>query len=385
MTEATAWAAMLKENKLKALLWDIPDKHIPALDFLRSMAILLVFVTHAATVFQSSGGQYLWFFKLPFIQAGWIGVQLFFVLSGYLIGYQLWKQYQKTFSINYKEFFIKRTLRIWPLYYSICLFFYFTRGLLHEKGAMADLYFLSNYLPQDFIKGSWSLSTEEQFYLLIPLLLYVGGRLKLSLKSWRWILVSLLMLAPLVRYFTMIISFGERQPSIMEIISSLYFPFHTNYDALIFGLLMANIKVADGVKLDWKKYLTVLLVLLPFTIALRLANSPLFNYSFLSVIFTILLWIGLHYQGPVMKLTRGRFFSLIAKLSFCIYLIHYQFLIWLFPSLIQFFAHLPLGINFVLSTGLIFVISIVCSTIFYLLIEEPGMKLRERLLKKIPE
>lgn len=152
-----------------------PSENVAVLDILRSLAILLVFGIHFAVEFRASASVS----KFPLIHWGWSGVDLFFVLSGFLIGKQLWKELARTGQIRIKDFLLRRGLRIWPLYFSFIALLWvevlcFGRS---AKGLLGDTLFLSNYLPHQ-IGGGWSLSTEEQFYVLAPVCV--------SLLALRW-------------------------------------------------------------------------------------------------------------------------------------------------------------------------------------------------------
>lgn len=148
--------------------------HIPFLDGVRGMAVLLVFCYHCAP--------YGW--KASWLSFGWSGVDLFFVLSGFLITGILLKA--KDGKNYYKNFFVRRFLRLFPLYYSVLLFvIYLLPWLgyqLHNHETLRDIqvYFWT-YVPNVFIalKGNpeftgfnhfWSLGVEEQFYLIWPLI-----------------------------------------------------------------------------------------------------------------------------------------------------------------------------------------------------------------------
>src|SRR5258706_13440215 len=88
------------------------DGKIPHLDGLRGMAILVVATTH-------------FFYEFYFSKVGWIGLNLFFILSGYLITRCLF-QYKSYSAQNYfRNFYVRRILRIFPLYYGVLIFFFF--------------------------------------------------------------------------------------------------------------------------------------------------------------------------------------------------------------------------------------------------------------------
>ena len=146
---------------------------MPRLDGLRGVAILLV-LCHQLD--RMEGGGLVQHFLDHYLEAGWIGVQLFFVLSGFLITGILVDT--RRHEHPYREFLVRRVLRIFPLYFGALVLF---TVILPVLGAVPAEYadhagwywvFLSNWL-QPWIEGPlphfWSLAVEEQFYLLWPL------------------------------------------------------------------------------------------------------------------------------------------------------------------------------------------------------------------------
>jgi peptidoglycan/LPS O-acetylase OafA/YrhL len=157
--------------------------HIPALDGIRGTAILLVLVHHVAqsTKFEFGlGGPFM-----VLLQAGWVGVDLFFVLSGFLItGILLQAKGQPHF---FRNFYARRTLRIFPLYYGALAVVFFMRSATWPE---PDIYgdggqwWLWAYLTNvaiafdgfgqfEPIDHFWSLAIEEQFYLVWPLVVWM--------------------------------------------------------------------------------------------------------------------------------------------------------------------------------------------------------------------
>ena len=147
--------------------------YYPALDVLRGIAIILVFFYHT-------------FHFIPFFEFGWMGVDLFFVLSGFLItDLLLVTQKNKNF---FRNFYIRRFLRIFPLYYLVLTVFlvlspyFFSQQNLNEYTYYNQNQFwfwaqLQNWLfvtkglgNSPYLSHLWSLAIEEQFYLFWPLL-----------------------------------------------------------------------------------------------------------------------------------------------------------------------------------------------------------------------
>jgi peptidoglycan/LPS O-acetylase OafA/YrhL len=205
-----------------------PDSHLPSLDGLRGFAILLVLCCHLAQVFQFRSIPMIVIQSLAF--AGWTGVDLFFVLSGFLITGILWEN--RSAPHYFRNFYARRTLRLFPLYYGtlIVIFLILPWMLPWLPDSMKDgrigamikefqdtsaswiwyfTYSVDFLIPvKGFIFPThfWSLAVEEHFYLLWPVLIH---RLRHStLVSTSWIIVCLVpvlrcCLAPFVSPFAL--------------------------------------------------------------------------------------------------------------------------------------------------------------------------------------
>jgi peptidoglycan/LPS O-acetylase OafA/YrhL len=172
-------------------------KRVPQLDAIRGVAILVVIV-------HNSGA-------LPRLFAnGWMGVDLFFVLSGFLITEVLLDSRQS--EGYFKNFYVRRCLRIWPLYFSLLVFMFVIVPILRPSEAQgifarsspwwAYLLFLQNFLVRTPLMATgalavtWSLAVEEQFYLVWP---WVVGFC--SLTQLRRIAIAVICISPALRFF----------------------------------------------------------------------------------------------------------------------------------------------------------------------------------------
>jgi peptidoglycan/LPS O-acetylase OafA/YrhL len=224
-------------------LWQRPRGQIPALDAMRTFAVLFVIAHNFTNSYLEQGGTENVFSRLPFVRGGWIGVDLFFVLSGYLIGKQLWRELLQTQTINVSRFILRRGLRIWPLYFFFLFFVvaFLGRGSFPFGRWWTDAVFLTNYVNQGVVMGSWSLCTEEQFYVFAPMLLLLGAQRSGPIARYRRYLWALLVLLPMARaatwwWFTG--GLASHDPQLF--IRVLYEPIHTHSDGLVMGLLLAN-------------------------------------------------------------------------------------------------------------------------------------------------
>ena len=147
--------------------------YLPQLDGVRAIAVLLVVISHLPAIIGFQGS----FVAHGIIHAartGYFGVDIFFVLSGFLITRILIKEFSEISRINFKLFYLKRALRILPIYYVCMLFCFFYLHLGYAELFAAATYTTNiGYLPTNPqpMEHTWSLSVEEQFYLVWPFLL----------------------------------------------------------------------------------------------------------------------------------------------------------------------------------------------------------------------
>jgi peptidoglycan/LPS O-acetylase OafA/YrhL len=218
-------------------------KRLPGLDLLRALAIAWVMLYHL----ESYG------FRFPaIVRHGWMGVDLFFVLSGYLIGWQLLKPYAAGGHPDWRQFMIRRACRVLPAYWAV-LALYFAVPAMRESEGIAPLWqfltFTTNLFPDYFhnraYSHAWSLCVEEHFYLLLPpivwLLAHRLGRHKavvlaimvmaggMLLRGWLW----QHQVAPYRN-----IGSGEHS-FLLRYVEVIYNPTYNRLDGLLAGVLLA--------------------------------------------------------------------------------------------------------------------------------------------------
>lgn len=215
------------------------------LDALRAFAITAVLMIH----YQGLDG--LWghpaWMENPIIQFGWTGVDLFFVLSGYLIASQLLSELETTRGLSLRDFYLKRGFRILPPFLFVLAVYVFFPGA-RERESLAPLVkyltFTQNLgldvAHHKTFSHAWSLCIEEQFYLILPLLLlmaFVRGSLR-RLP----ITVGLLMVAGLLLRYSLlrwIVASFEPEARFAQFMRWIYYPTHARLDGLLVGVLIA--------------------------------------------------------------------------------------------------------------------------------------------------
>jgi peptidoglycan/LPS O-acetylase OafA/YrhL len=196
---------------------------IAGLDGLRALSIAMVLGGHLA------GTRYCYSqsFYSHFGDLANLGVRIFFVISGFLITSLLLKEMERTRTISLTQFYFRRTLRIFPAFYIfvLCIAGLQAAGAisLNRSDLLHAFTYTMNYHPGRawWLGHIWSLSVEEQFYLLWPaVLLFLGQRRAL------WAVLTVLALAPIVRIAIVyllpsdIATIGESFPTIADAIAS---------------------------------------------------------------------------------------------------------------------------------------------------------------------
>jgi len=302
--------------------------HFSGLNGLRAIAALSVLFSHTTMGLYSFGlnsfifGKYADGNPKATLLAGF-GVSIFFALSGFLITYLLLEE-KRTKEINIKNFYIRRILRIWPLYYlyfilSIATLIVF--DLPFEKQSILFYVFLSANIPFifggaiNFLGHYWSLGVEEQFYFFWP---WVIKKSKSILKITIIICILLILLKCILRYIDIRTHAGE--------ISWPYATLHTTrFHCMLIGAIGAILYFQNNIlflritnnliaqSLAW--FIIFLVAINKFHIISFLDNE------FISVV-TVFLIIGQIQKTRRIVNLDVSFFDFIGKISYGIYVIH---------------------------------------------------------------
>jgi peptidoglycan/LPS O-acetylase OafA/YrhL len=329
------------------------EKRNASLDILRAAAIILVINCHIAATWDLSG-------PCDTFRLGGRGVDLFFVLSGWLLGRQLLVELRRTNTLDITRFWYRRWMRTLPAYYAVLLLTFAQQVFVLGNYRLYLSYFIftQNYqIPMPYFGVSWSLCVEEYFYLLIAPALLVFFR-------FRWLRVAIvpLMVVPsLCRWMGWYTDHGQT---------------HVRYDQCAVGVLLAALDVFAPRLWSWlcrlAPYLAVgTLAALAIPVANRLGlrgwnvDYGDLTYAGLFAVLVLLANSSTLYRERL----RSRFFRYLADRAYSLYLTHIEALV-----LVHKFKGLPTVAYFALSWA----VSLLCAEALYRSIERPFMRLRDR-------
>lgn len=307
--------------------------YFPGLNGLRFFAAMAVAVSHVELLKQYAG--------LPnryddpaVYELGRLAVTLFFVLSGYLITYLLLVEKKSTRTIDVKQFYIRRILRIWPLYFLLVglAFFVFPhvsalRLPQHAEYSLAatlPLFVLflpqlalSIFAPVPYAEPAWSIGVEEQFYLLWPLLMR-------RFKSFVTLAIVVIVTILAARYGALAMAQANRADADAlrvwnAVINYFYF---TRIECMAIGGLFAWL-VFEKKGLGFLHSRATQLVVYAITAYLLIidAGKPIFSYGWYSLLFGVLIVNVSTNPRSLLKLS-WKPFDFLGNLSFSIYMFH---------------------------------------------------------------
>jgi peptidoglycan/LPS O-acetylase OafA/YrhL len=355
------------------------------LDHLRALAITMVFLYHYhARIF----GHPQW---LPDIaKFGWTGVDLFFVLSGFLISSALFKEWNRTGSISVKDFFIKRVFRILPAFWVIVAIYFFVPAF-HEREALRPLWryltFTQNFgldvANEGTFSHAWSLCVEEHFYLFLPFILLALSALKIFRKGY-WLLILLFITTICLRYYAFTNIDSEAEHAGVYWYMYIYYPSYCRLDGLLVGVVIAALNVmrpAAWEKISRYGYLWLVAGLLVLTGAYFLCYDEHAYYASVYGFSVVAIGYGLLVMGALSSNTflykrSSRITTFIASISYGIYLCH-KGVIHVTQTIL---AANGMDINSNATMVISILASIIAAVILYFVVERPFMKWRRKFV-----
>ena len=355
--------------------------HMPGVDTLRAIAILLVIPRHAWEMLKWPS------LKFFFGRYGWTGVDLFFVLSGFLIGGQIFQDLKTDGRVSFRRFYLKRSFRILPSYLIVILL-YFLWPTFRETPDIQPLWrFLTFTMNLGVPRGSWafshawSLCIEEHFYLIFPAIV-AALALRPKLVSPLGLFFFVVLGGAAFRYYL----WSEGAP----FYPAVYRPTYTRLDGLTAGVALAALREFRPepwralIRRPWMACIGGLLMIVAGCLVF---GDPGNNRDFGSYVLTFPL-ISFGFAGLVVAAVSPGFWlasarilgvSTIASLAFTLYLTHKQMI------------HLAILIvgepdtNVWSVFGLSTLLMVAASLLLHYAVEQPFLKWRNRILLKVPK
>lgn len=328
----------------------VVSSRIPELDGLRGIAIGLVLLYHFFDFHPGPNHHpiglirnvYVYFERC--IDLGWTGVDLFFVLSGFLIGGILLDH--RASPRYFKTFYLRRFLRIIPVYYALILFYlafmavagnfltvqFANRSITGHYQIFSFFLFLQNYwffhyppIALLWFKPTWSLAVEEQFYVIAPLIMRLLSRRVLCM-----LLGAAICLAPLLRIW---VHYNLHAPGSLELILG-YTMTPCRADAIAIGIFAALVW-RNTVFRQWLAYHGVFLYLIGGVLLggvllfgkwfpdSNTLPMQAFGYTWMDLFYCLVLLLVLEKTAsPLASFTRMVWLRELGRVSYCLYLIH---------------------------------------------------------------
>jgi peptidoglycan/LPS O-acetylase OafA/YrhL len=338
-----------------------PSARIPTLDGLRAVAILLVITSHTVITWDMPG----------VVRLGYVGVLIFFALSGYLITNRLLEEFRFKGSISLRNFYLRRFFRILPpaTFYLMVVFILSQIGIVDCSTAAirAALLFYTSYVDYGDagwrVGHFWSLSVEEHFYLIWPCLLIGFG----ASKGWRQAAIGAVTIC-VWRVF------DDHYHIVSGFFNAPYLdasPFRTDLiaDTLLWGCCLAfflrePIRIANGALFS-----TLAAVCVGFSLVLLSVKGVNHITPLLHLLPTLLLGaIVAVPAAPIGRFLETQPLQFIGRLSYSLYIWQQLFFGWLVPRLL-----LPVAL----------IAIFVCAYLSYRFIEQPCIRFGRNFIGRL--
>ena len=349
--------------------------HLPGFNGIRAIAAMPVVVTH---LIQDFG--YFGLTRRPGLEMAGFGVTIFFTLSGFLITYLLLQEKEEFGNINIKQFYLRRILRIWPLYFfylSISVVTLLVYGKEYLNSNIVYYVIMLENIP--LILGTqlpvlhhfWSLAVEEQFYLFWPWIIKRVTRL----KFWITGLIFFLFIAKII-FWVYYRKSGNGLP-----LSAIHI---TRFHCMALGALAA-ILCKENNKLFMRVSFHISIQLLVWATLFILAFNKfyiadLINDEVISLISVFLIVNVSMNPGSLIKLN-NRYLSYIGKISFGIYVYHPLVIYLTALSTRSILGYLSLEIQYITVFALVIFGTIIIAHLSYKYFESPFLRLKDRFAR----
>lgn len=396
-----------------------PSGHVAIFDGLRGLMMMIILTFHCFTqyayshpalnmqvVYDEMGMLWAWLFHAEY------AVDMFFTLSGFLITTILLRQINRIGYIDKRNFYLRRFLRLTPVYY-VVLIIYWVGGGPNTENIWANFLYLTNFLDyQDqAMTWSWSLAVEEQFYLIFPL--FLGVLMKRSSRPllWMW---ALFFASFAIRFVIIMTDDILRTTPASHLLSDMEFhahrtsliydDFHNRFGVILIGCIAAYYQLyyTSDVseffnKTSGKIFGWFALLLVAFFFLFPIMDSRFDDAAILQILFETVRYNAVGFGFAVLilvstektllarlldKVLGGRFWYPLGQLTYGMYLFHMLVIAVVAPTVASIVSKHPEQYAYsIMEIGLFiaavsFVLTTLLAIITHLLIERPVMNMR---------
>ena len=354
---------------------------VHGLDTLRALAVSVV-VLHHYVLFVSDAPTFGWVGEI-----GWVGVDLFFALSGYLIGNQIFAALKSPGGFSLKHFYARRLLRTLPNYWAV-LALYFLWPAFRGDAPLLPLWkyvtFIQNVAlePGSAFSHSWSLAIEEQFYLLLPALALIGAACRGSLRL-AWTGIALAIIAGMLVRADLWQAMDAHTHKLYFYFKYIYYSSLCRVDELLAGVALAllrNHHPGAWTRLTKHGNLMGLAGMLACGVAFWFFVDDRYGFGITVSGFPLmalgfsLLIVAAVAEGSLLRNLRVPGAGSLALWSYAIYLLHKPVCV----MAAKWMAGLGYGAEHPLTIAALLSLSVLTGWLLYKLIETPFMMIRER-------
>ncbi len=354
---------------------------VHGLDTLRALAVSVV-VLHHYVLFVSDAPTFGWVGEI-----GWVGVDLFFALSGYLIGNQIFAALKSPGGFSLKHFYARRLLRTLPNYWAV-LALYFLWPAFRGDAPLLPLWkyatFIQNFAlePGSAFSHSWSLAIEEQFYMLLPAVALIGAACKGSLRL-AWTGIALAFIAGMLVRADLWQAIDAHTHKLYFYFKYIYYSSLCRYDELLAGVALAllrNHHPSAWGRLTKHGNLMGLAGLLACGVAFWFFlddrygfGITVFGFPLMALGFSLLIVAGVA-EGSLLRNLRVPGAGALALWSYAIYLLHKPVCV----MAAKWMAGMGYGAEHPFTIAGLLLLSVLTGWLLYKMVETPFMLLRER-------
>lgn len=329
--------------------------------------------------------------RIPYITIlyfGKTGVTIFFALSGFLITYLLMEEKRNFLAVNFKAFYVRRMLRIWPLYFLLVIigFFIYPRqgsstALWLSVFFMPNLAFCLQMLP-DIFNPIWSIGTEEQFYIFHPHFFRI--------KNYRNMLYAFVIFILFMWTLQLTINHLKHTNLIWKLFSQFFY--YARFDNMMIGAVVAvlfhntkyqtfNFKLQPLFNLVFKPYIQVILSVIFVSYVYLYLTRNIGHGDVPLAIISSLLIVNLCQAETSIYTIKSKALNFIGQISYGIYLLH-KYPLFLILYLVH--SYIP-AMNMIMQNIIIYVATIACAiglaSLSYFGYEKPFLTIKKRFQK----